>query len=220
MKMDKITRKQISGLSVRKGRPLAVLDADEVLVHFALPFAQYLHGEGLSLKLTEYSLENAVLDPEGRILPLSKVDELLDRFVADHTDVQPVIDGAVRGVQTLGEVADVLVLSNVPHAQHAARVKNLQRIGINVPVLSNTGPKGLALATLREMADAPVLFVDDSPEQIASAAQVVPEITRIHFTGCDMVRGVLPISEHAHHAPSHWDDVARIALDILAVNRH
>ena len=36
------TKKQISGLNIDPTLPLMIFDADEVLVHFAEPFANYL----------------------------------------------------------------------------------------------------------------------------------------------------------------------------------
>lgn len=208
--MDEITRKQMRNLKISPGRPLVVLDADEVLVHFARPFEDYLLRRGHRLVLTEYSLDFAVRDPDGVALPIRDVIGMIDDFADRNTRNQPATPGAVAGVRTLSEIADVVVLTNVPHHLHGDRVENLRGLGIDVPVLSNSGPKGPALRALQDRAAAPLVFVDDSPDQIASAAGDVPQVTRIHFTGCDLVRAVLPVSEHAHHSPETWDEVARL----------
>ena len=54
------TKKQISDLKIDPNLPVMIFDADEVLVHFAEPFAKYLKKHGHRLHLTGYRLDNAI----------------------------------------------------------------------------------------------------------------------------------------------------------------
>ena len=54
------TKKQISNLNIDPNLPLMIFDADEVLVHFAEPFATYIKKHNHRLHLTGYRLDNAI----------------------------------------------------------------------------------------------------------------------------------------------------------------
>ena len=54
------TKKQISDLKIDPNLPVMIFDADEVLVHFAEPFAIYLKKHAHRLHLTGYRLDNAI----------------------------------------------------------------------------------------------------------------------------------------------------------------
>ena len=58
------TKKQISGLNIDPTLPLMIFDADEVLVHFAEPFSNYLKKHNHRLHLTGYRLDNAIKKSE------------------------------------------------------------------------------------------------------------------------------------------------------------
>ena len=58
------TKKQISDIKLDPNLPLMIFDADEVLVHFAEPFAIYLKKHDHRLHLTGYRLDNAIKDFE------------------------------------------------------------------------------------------------------------------------------------------------------------
>ena len=48
------TKKQISNLKLDPNKPIVIFDADEVLVHFAKPFSNFLEKHKRRLKLTGY----------------------------------------------------------------------------------------------------------------------------------------------------------------------
>ena len=54
------TKKQISNIKIDPNLPVMIFDADEVLVHFAEPFAKYLKKHDHRLHLTGYRLDNAI----------------------------------------------------------------------------------------------------------------------------------------------------------------
>ena len=62
----------------------------------------------------------------------------------------------------------------------------------------------------------PVIFVDDSPKQIASAAKHAPEVARLHLIGCEMIKPIVGKSDDATHHPHDWSEAEATIRDYLA----
>lgn len=212
--MQTETIAQINALKIDQNCPLLIVDADEVLVQFAVPFSEYLHAQKWELRLTEYSLEYAIWQGN-HVANAEKTFELVHGFIDAKTRHQPAIIGAMSALTALSEISQVVVLSNVPQRRHADRVANLLQHGMVSPVVANAGPKGPALQALSAGMQAPVIFVDDSPAQIESAAEHVPHIHRVHFAGCPMVKAVLPDVKVAHVTPQDWSGVTSYVKDMI-----
>ena len=192
---------------VTAGRPLLILDADEVLLAFARGFDTFLGRHGCYLDMVSYRLHGNVRRREGD-LPLIDIEVtgLLDEFRGDLDWLEP-IDGACETIAALRAHADVVVLSNVSPAQAPARLKNLTALGLTAPLIANSGPKGPAVKTLARRAGTPVFFVDDIPMHHASVAELAPDVFRIHFVGDDRLKPLLPPSPHAHLRADTWQEI-------------
>ena len=197
---------ELEAAEVERGRPLLVVDADEVLVEFAAHFRVYCEGRGLSFALTEYSLDTALRGPDGAVLTRDQIAPLIWGFIEDHTHEQWEIPGAAAALSALSGAAQVVVLTNAPAKMRAARIANLRDLGMDYPVVMNEGGKGRALRWLAARADAPMVFVDDSAAQLGSAAKHAGGTTLVHLVGSDLVRDIVPPSEVAHHHPGTWDE--------------
>ncbi len=199
-------RAQIDAVPMIRGRPLAVVDADEVLVLFAEHLARYLSGLGWELSLTEYRLDGAIRHRATGAVATPE-QALIARFVAAETHRQAAVAGAAAGLAALAETAQVIVLTNVPAFARDARVANLAAHGMDYPVIVNTGGKGPVLAELARRAAAPAVFIDDSPFQHASAARHAPAVRRVHFVGSPMVRAVCPPVPEAQITAPDWPGI-------------
>ncbi len=206
--MQEHTRDQIAKINLVPDRPLLIVDADEVLVHFARPFTRYLEALEWELHLTEYRLEYAIKRADGFVANPDMTFELVHGFIDAETRLQPAIDGATGTLADLAKQAQIVVLSNVPQRRYLDRQANLEGHGMPYPLVANSGPKGPALMALTARMQAPVAFVDDSPAQIESAAEHADHIHRVHFTGCDIIRSVLPDVKCANATPEDWSGVA------------
>jgi hypothetical protein len=196
---------QIEAAGLAPGRPLLAVDADEVLVHFAPHLARWLEGLGWRLALTEYRLDGAIRRVgTGEAAGIEQGRGLLRRFFDEETHRQDAMAGAAEGLAALAGGAQIVVLTNVPAPARAARVSNLAGHGMAFPVIANEGGKGPALAELARRVAAPVAFVDDSPGQIVSARRHAPGVRRIHFTGSDYLRPVMPVVAEADHSIGDW----------------
>ncbi len=190
------------------GRPLIIVDADEVLLRFVDGLDRFLRERALYLDLTTYRLHGNVkrIDDDTAVLDV-EVTALLDEYRRD-LDTLENVEGAQETLSELSARADVVVLSNVSPRQAIARRRNLDRLGFPYPIVSNSGTKGAAVRDLSARAGRPVFFVDDIPQHLTSVAETAPFVRLIHLVGDERLKPILPPSEHAHLRAKDWNDAA------------
>ncbi|MFN0192478.1 MAG: hypothetical protein ACKVP5_10980 [Aestuariivirga sp.] len=180
--MHDLTREQLGTLSIRPGRPLLICDVDEVVVHFTRDFEAYLGARELELDTVSLALSGNVKHRASRLpIPDPDLQTLVTEFFMDRTLHMEPINGAIESLQSLADDCQIVMLTNLPHEAGALRRRNLEGHGLPYPVVTNSGPKGPAIAALSKMADAPVVFIDDSPAFIASSYKHAPHVHLIHF---------------------------------------
>ena len=189
---------------VVSGRPLIVVDADEVLLRFADGFDRFLRRHDLFLDLSSYRLHGNVkrLDDRTALLDV-EVTALLDEFRRDLDWLEPV-EAAQEVLTALGERAGIVVLSNITANQAVARARNLMALKLNFPLVANGGLKGPALKSLAQRAGAPTFFIDDIPQHLASCAESAPEVIRIHLIGDARLKALLAPCAQAHLYAEDW----------------
>lgn len=190
---------------LKAGRPLLIVDADEVLLAFARGFDIFLAKNDCYLDLVSYRLHGNV-KRDGAALIDVEVTALLDEFRAD-LDWLEAVDDAFAVLASLGKDMNVVVLSNVSPSQAPGQLRNLATHGLDVPLLANSGPKGPAVKTLAKRAGGPVFFVDDIPTHHSSVAELAPDVVRIHFVGDEKLRPLMPPSPHAHLRVDDWREI-------------
>lgn len=189
-----------------QGRPLLIVDADEVLLRFVAGFDQFLEQQGLFLDLSSYRLHgNVKRKDDGTAVLDVEVTALLDAFRRD-LDWLDHVEGARESLQALSRKLDIVVLTNISAAQAAARLRNLEGFGLDLPLVANTGMKGETVRSLAQRAGRPSFFVDDIPQHLASAAELAPDVTRIHLIGDERLKPLLPPAEHAHFRAESWNE--------------
>ena len=194
---------------IPSGRPLVIVDADEVLLRFVDGFDRFLRRRGFYLDLTSYRLHGNVksLADDAPALDV-EVSVLLEEFRQDLDSLEAV-PGAREALAALSRMASIVVLSNISDAQAPARSRNLLSLGFDFPLIVNDGPKGPAIKKLAAWARAPSFFIDDIPQHLASAAEMAPEVFRIHLV-CDVrLTGLLPLTFHAHCHAGDWGAAER-----------
>ena len=189
-----ITQGQLATLSFTR-RPLVICDVDEVIVHVTRDFEDYLGLHGLWLDTSSFALNGNVRYRESTApAPDTLVSEMIGTFFEQRTRHMQEIDGAVASLLAIGERADVVLLTNLPHTAGDHRRENLRSHGLPFPVVTNSGPKGPAIRHLVDHGGSPVVFVDDNPHYLASAYEYAPEVRLIHFLHDDrFARHIEPI---------------------------
>ena len=202
-------------------RPLIISDCDEVLLHMVAPFKDWLEAsQGVSFHLEGHNFAEALRwQATGELLAPPDIWKMLGRFFDTQMDSQMPIHGAVEGINTLAEKADVVILTNLVDERRDKRAEQLAAVGINARVFTNQGPKGPALkAIIEEYAPTRALFIDDLAQHHASVAEITPHVTRLHLCGEPMIAHAIDCvhkAGHAHSRIDRWDEALPWLLERL-----
>jgi hypothetical protein len=193
-------------------RPLIISDCDEVLLHMVAPFKAWLEAsQGVNFHLEGHDFAHAMRwQSTGEFLEAADIWRMLGKFFDTEMDSQPAIAGAVEAINTLAEVADVVILTNLVDERREKRAAQLAAFGIHAEVYTNQGPKGPALQRIiAEHAPSRALFIDDLAQHHASVAEIAPQVTRLHLCGEPMIAHAIDCAHKAGHAHSRidrWDE--------------
>lgn len=183
-------------------RPLIVSDCDEVLLRMVAHFKAWLaEGQGVDFNLTGNNFAQAMRWREsGEAVGERDIWRLLGAFFDTEMHRQDPIEGAVAGLNRLAEHADVVILTNLNDERRQRRAEQLAEHGLHARVFTNQGPKGPALrAILDEFRPSRAIFIDDLAQHHRSAAEIAPELVRLHLCGEPMLA---PHIDCAHRAGS------------------
>jgi hypothetical protein len=188
-------------------RPLLITDCDEVLLHMVSHFRDWL-GEAHDVDFafeTGHFAEALSDRRSGESLDRERVWPLLGEFFEKEMRRQTLVPGALEALGRIGEVADIVILTNLPDLAHGWRVEQLATHGIAHEVVCNQGGKGVPARAIVERHNASrAVFVDDLPVHHASVAKHAPEVFRLHMVAEPKLAPVVPPAEHAHARIDDW----------------
>ncbi|MER8467003.1 hypothetical protein [Mesorhizobium sp. M1396] len=192
MSDDPETARQIEEL-VADDRPLLVLDVDDVLLEFIRPFPNFLRARGYGLTLASFQLTGNIAETaSGRLIEQPEVTALLGDFFDAQADWQSITEGAAEALAELGDRAQIILLTAMPHRHRAVRRAHLDALGVTYPLLTTEMAKGPAVAKLRGKTGRPVVFVDDQPRNLASVQNAVADAELFHLMADNSLRAFLP----------------------------
>ena len=193
-------------------RPLLVTDCDEVLLHMVRHFRDWLD--------TQHDIDFALegnpfvqsMTRRGSEKPIGEreVWQLLGGFFDTEMDSQEPIAGALESIAELRRDADVVVLTNLNDERNAARTMQLRKLGMDVQVFTNQGPKGGALKQIVEdhvavHGASRVVFIDDIAQHHKSAKAEIPRVRRLHLVGEPAIARHVPCAHTAGDADARID---------------
>ncbi len=217
MSIDPETERQIAELS-HDPRPLLVLDVDDVVLHFVRPFPLFLEASGFTLKLGSFRLNGNITEAAtGRIVEREEVAALIGGFFEAQTDWQTVTDGAAEALATLGDAAEIVMLTAMPHRYRHIRRAHLDALGLPYPLLTTEMAKGPAIARLRGDKARPVAFVDDLPPNLASAREHVPDAHLFHLMAENALRALLPPPQAGVTVVEDWPSARPLIAKTLGI---
>lgn len=199
------------------GRPLIVVDADEVLLQFLAGLEAWLPDEGLYLDLKTYQLTgNIRRTSDGGPLEQAAVTTLLKTFHAGPGLDLTAVSGAADALSELSRHAQIVVLTNIAPELAARRRANLAAHGLDYPVIANSGLKGTAFADLARTAAAPAVFVDDIPHHHAAVAEAHPGADQVHLVADPRLFAMAKPAPQAALFTSDWAEARAHILKSLA----
>ncbi len=199
-------------------RPLLITDCDEVLLHMVSHFDAWLgEAHGIRFAFETGSFGGAMTDQAtGETVAEDRVWPLLDQFFRNEMHRQTLVPGAVKALGRIGEVADIVILTNLGDEAHPWRVEQLARHGIRHEVVCNRGGKGVpARAIIERYGAGATVFVDDLAVHHASVAEHAPEVHRLHMVAEPRLAPAVPPAEHAHARIDDWPTATKWILERL-----
>lgn len=189
-------------------RPLLITDCDEVLLHMVSPFAGYLDDtHDIDFDPASGDFSAVYRRSDGSRLTHQEVWPLLDRFFNEEMHRQHPVPGAVEALELIGEIADIIVLTNLGEECREGRIAQLAAHGIRHRVFCNTGGKGERVAALlSEHGAERCVFVDDLAYHHASVAEVVPRVSRLHMIADSRLAAATPMAPAADARIDRWAD--------------
>ena len=200
------------------GRPLLITDCDEVLLHMVAHFQDWLgEAHGIDFAFESGDFAGALTHRDsGAAVENDRVWPLLGEFFEGEMHRQTMVPGALEALGRIGEVADIVILTNLPDLAHSWRVEQLAAHGIAHEVVCNQGGKGVPARSIIERHGAPSsVFVDDLPVHHASVAKHSPETWRLHMVAEPRLAPAVPDAEHAHARIDDWPTATSWILDRL-----
>ena len=187
-------------------RPLLITDCDEVLLHMVGHFADWVaEAHGFSFDLSAPGFRNALLQKDGQPVPAERIWPLLDDFFTTEMHRQNIVPGAAEALREIGEMAEIVILTNIGDEFEAGRVAQLERFEIRHRVLCNRGGKGPPVAELiADMQPSAVVFVDDLPVHHQSVAAHAPDVWRLHMIAEPRLAAHTPAAPDAHARIDDW----------------
>ena len=199
-------------------RPLLITDCDEVLLHMVSHFDAWLdeaHGIRFAFETGNFG-EAMTETATGAAVPTDRVWPLLDQFFRQEMHRQTIVPGAVEALGRIGEVADIVILTNLSDEAHPWRVEQLSAHGIAHEVVTNSGGKGVpARAIIERYGATSTAFVDDLPVHHASVAKHAPEVHRLHMVAEPRLAPAVPAAPAAHVRIDDWPTATDWLLERL-----
>ena len=189
-------------------RPLIITDCDEVLLYMVSPFRDWLdETQGVDFHMGTNDFSKALRWQEnGEYLAPEEIWHMLGRFFDTEMHRQSPIPGAIEGINTLGEKADVVVLTNLVDKRQQMRTEQLADHGLAARVFTNQGPKGPALQRiLDEYNPTKAIFIDDLAQHHRSARETIGSITTLHLCGEPMLAPHIDCAHTSGHADARID---------------
>ncbi len=188
-------------------KPLLITDCDEVLLHMVSHFRDWVDEvHDIDFALVSGDFSGALTRrPSGDPLKREDVWPLLDGFFQTEMHRQTLVPGAGAALAALGQVADIVVLTNLGDHFNEARGVQLLGHGIAHRVVTNQGGKGDPVARLvAEFAPSVTVFVDDLAHHHSSVAKHAPGVFRLHMIAEPMVADISPPAVDAHARIDDW----------------
>jgi len=198
-------------------RPLIICDVDEVILHMILHLEEYLNNKGMHFLNHSYRLTGNIAHTEDATrVPPDQVKRHLIAFFDEVSHQQAMVPDANTALAELTDQWDIVLLTNLPGSHNKpVRETLLRGMGIPYPVLTNSGPKGGAVAALAGGRAHPVVFIDDSPTNHRSVQASLPASVQIQFIADQRFLNSVEPEPHIDLLSGDWRETSRFIRSIL-----
>ena len=203
----------IKNIKINSNLPLLICDADEVIFQFMNGFENFLNKKDLYFAYESFMLlGNIKKIKDDSILQKKEIPTLINNFFREYAISLKLIDGSKKILKELSKLINIVILTNMPTEYVHKRVQALENNEMFYNVISNKGLKGHVCAELEKKTNSSVIFIDDSPNQIASVATNSKKILKIHFLQHPKLLKILPEVKESDFNTREWKDIKKIIL--------
>ena len=192
-------------------KPLLICDCDEVLLHMVRHFGTWLdEAHAIDFDLKGGSFENSMTRREGGAAPTrEEMWVMLREFFPHEMHRQTLVPHAAEALRRIGEVADIVILTNLQDDCRQPRIEQLAAFEIEHRVECNQGGKGGPVARLvAEYGNPVTVFVDDLAVHHESVAKHAPEVFRLHMISEPDLAAHVPPAPDASARIDDWREAA------------
>jgi hypothetical protein len=197
----------LESLGLARGRPLVIVDVDEVLGLFMKGFGAFVAERGYELRFERFALFQNIFRPGAtEHLDLTEGHRLFDEFFRTGCgEIEPA-PGAVAALRRLRARAELLILSNAPADAERLRGEWLKRHGLPQALILSSGPKGPITAGLVAQTSGRTAFVDDLIQNLDSVAEHSPATATFQHVADLRLRPLAPRSDR-HPRIDDWAEL-------------
>ena len=208
--LDHEVLNQIESLDLNKDQPLLISDADEVILNFVRTFETYLNNIGLYYDLSSYALfGNIKKIKENIAIENDQITKHITDFYNLHTEEISFVDESIKYLGKIKNELDyqIIVLSNLPHHNREKREISFRKNGLDFPIISNSGLKGLAIKEIAKNQKNKIFFIDDISANLLSAYNEVDGIKLIHYISDKRLEKLASTPKEVDFKAKDWKEI-------------
>ncbi len=206
------------GLNLDPGRPLIVVDVDEVLAMFMEGFERFIGRYGLEMRIDKFALFQNIYRPgESEHIDVAAGRKLFDDFFETDVGDIDVAPGAVEVMNAWARSASIVILTNAPDHSRPKRAQWLIDRGMPYPMIVNSGLKGPPVAALAARTSGPVAFLDDLLPNLDSVADSAPAVHRFQMVADARLRPFAFCAPERHRRIDHWPAMGEAVAKALGL---
>ena len=208
--LDREVLNQIGNLNINRNKPLLISDADEVILNFVQAFETYLNSIGLYYDLSSYALfGNIKKIKENIAIENDQITKHITDFYNLHTEEISFVNESIKYLGKIKNDLDcqIIVVSNLPHRNREKREISFRKNGLDFPIISNSGLKGLTIKEIAKNQKNKIFFIDDISANLLSAYNEVDGIKLIHYISDKRLEKLASTPEEVDFKAKDWKEV-------------
>ncbi len=208
--LDREVLNQIGNLNINRNKPLLISDADEVILNFVQAFETYLNSIGLYYDLSSYALfGNIKKIKENIAIENDQITKHITDFYNLHTEEISFVNESIKYLGKIKNDLDcqIIVVSNLPHHNREKREISFRKNGLDFPIISNSGLKGLTIKEIAKNQKNKIFFIDDISANLLSAYNEVDGIKLIHYISDKRLEKLASTPEEVDFKAKDWKEI-------------
>jgi len=208
--LDREVLNQIGNLNINHNKPLLISDADEVILNFVQAFETYLNSIGLYYDLSSYALfGNIKKIKENIAIENDQITKHITDFYNLHTEEISFVNESIKYLGKIKNDLDcqIIVVSNLPHHNREKREISFRKNGLDFPIISNSGLKGLTIKEIAKNQKNKIFFIDDISANLLSAHNEVDGIKLIHYISDKRLEKLASTPKEVDFKAKDWKEI-------------